>query len=209
MDSELGSGFKYFRVSAAGSELLRVLELWFDVTTALDHYTRRGPTAPDFVDLVEARTASQHSLLSQLPDIVENESPEFCVLQATRLATLIYGDMVVIPLPPTQRVKARLSSMLFDILQACEELCCWDLHGQVLLWALTLGAIAASYMPARDLYVQQLRNHASALQVKDWPALENICLKHLWWKPVCSPAGQKLWCDVYPPDKISSVVGER
>ncbi|KIW15533.1 hypothetical protein PV08_05581 [Exophiala spinifera] len=207
MDSQLGSGFKYFRFFANGSELLSVLELWFDVTIALDHYIRRGPTAPDFVDLVEARTASQHSLLSQLPEILETDNPEFCVLHATRLATLVYGDMVIIPLPPTQRVKAGLSSRLFKILQACEELCCWDLHGQVLLWALTLGAIAASHMPARELYVQQLRKYVSALEVKDWPALETICLKHLWWKPVCSPAGQKLWGELFPSDQISSEGG--
>lgn len=102
--------------------------------------------------------------------------------------------------------KGSVSSMLFEILQAGEGLHCWDPHGQVLLWTLTSGEIAASSMAPRGLYVQQLRRHISSLQVKEWLALETICLKHLWWKPVCSPAGQNPWCKVYPTDGNSGEV---
>jgi len=199
LDSELGSGFRYFRATPAGRKVLEVLDSWVEVTTALDHYVRKGPTAPELVDLIEARGASQHRLLSQMPDPLEFTEPDSCIHQVARLATLIFGDMAIFPLPPTQGVKPRLAAMLMEVLQICDQSGCWDLHAHVLVWALTLGAIAASFTPTRIWYVDQLRHRTSDLQITDWTALESICSRHLWWKPVCSKPAEELWLEIRPP----------
>nr|KAK5441078.1 hypothetical protein LTR18_006922 [Exophiala xenobiotica] len=199
LDSELGSGFRYFRATPSGRKVLEILDSWVEVTTALDHFARKGPTAPELVDLIEARGASQHRLLSQMSDPLEVTDPDGCIHQATRLATLIFGDMAIFPLPPTQGVKPRLAAMLMEVLQTCGQSRCWDLHAQVLIWALTLGAIAASFTPTRVWYVDQLKHRASELQITDGIALASICSRHLWWKPVCSKPTEKLWLEIRPP----------
>lgn len=197
-DSELGIGLRYFRSNPTGAELLLILQSFSEATNALDHFVRGGPTAPELVDLIEARNTSQHRLLSQTPVRVDLSDAESCVLQATRLATLIFSDMVLFPLPPTQGVKPRLARKLIVILEACDLPHCWDLYEQVLVWALTLGAIAASFTPERTWYVEQLRHRLSVLSIDELPELESICSKFLWWRPVCSEPVQALWYEVWP-----------
>lgn len=200
LDSELSSGFKYFRFTPDGRELLSVLEAFCEVTVALDHYARGGPTAPDLVDLVTARFAAQHRLLSQLPPPQSNFlDGDKSVLHACRLATLIFSDMVIFPLPPTQGVKHRLAPLLRHTLQACSIACSWDLHAYVLLWATTLGAIAATYTPDRGWYVKQMLEHVENLGIDHWSTLDSLCSKFLWWKPVCGEPAENLWAEMFPP----------
>ncbi|KAK5031560.1 hypothetical protein LTR13_007549 [Exophiala sideris] len=196
LDSELGTGFRYFRSNSTGYELLEVLESFSEVTNALDHYARGGSAAPELVDLIEARNASQHRLLSLLPKRVDLTDAEVCVQQATRLATMIFSDMVLFPLPPTQRMRPKLARELVDILEACTLLRCWDVHGQVLVWILTLGTVAASFTPERTWYVEQLSYRLSVMSIDDLPELESICSKFLWWQPICGGPVQTLWYEV-------------
>lgn len=198
LDSKLGSGFRYLRATPAGQELLEVLQAYSEVTAALDHYTRKGPTAPELVDLIEARNSTQHRLLCQMPAPFDLTDPTTVVLQATRLATLIFSDMVIFPLPTVQGVKPRLALLLQQTLEACTLLGCWELHGQLLIWALTLGAIGASFTSERVWYIDQLLRHVSTFQIQEWSTLEAICSRFLWWKPVCSEPGSRVWEEVFP-----------
>lgn len=205
LDSRLGGGFRYLRSTASGRDLLELLEAMCEVVTALDHYARGGPTAPDLFDLIEARHTSQHRFLSQMPEQLDLSDADSRVLHASRLATLIFSDMVIFPLPPTQGVKSRLAPVLQEALETCDLLCCWDLHSQLLLWVLTLGAIAATFTDTRSWYLDQLMYHLSALQIQEWPALEEICFRFLWWEPVCGEPGRLLWEDMFPPWPRASV----
>lgn len=199
LDSELSSGFKYFRFTPEGRELLSVLEAFSEVTVALDHYARGGPTAPELVDLVTARHSAQHRLLSQLPPPQSNFlDGDNNVLHACRLAVLIFSDMAIFPLPPTQGVKYRLAPLLRHTLQACSIVCSWDLHAYVLLWATTLGAIAASYTYDRSWYVEQMIKHVENLGIDHLSTLDSICSKFLWWKPVCGEPTETLWAEMFP-----------
>ncbi|EXJ79616.1 hypothetical protein A1O3_07895 [Capronia epimyces CBS 606.96] len=198
LDAKLGRGFRYFRSTSAGRQLLGTLESFCEVVTALDHHTRKGPSAPELVDIIEARNCAQHRLVSQLPAEVDMSEADCCVHHASRLATLIFSDMVIFPLPAAQGVKMRLAPMLQRTLEACDRLGCWSLHAPVLLWALTLGAIAASFQEGRTWYVSQLELHLSLFHVKQWSTLESICSTFLWWNPVCGEPGQTLWDEIFP-----------
>ncbi|EXJ64544.1 hypothetical protein A1O7_00880 [Cladophialophora yegresii CBS 114405] len=167
LDSNLGSGFRYLRHTYTGQQLLDVLDAYSEITVALDHHVRGGPTAPELVDLMEVRNCTQHRLLSQLPNPVDLSNSELCLHQAVRLASLIFSDMVIFPLPPTQGVKPRLALMLRQTLETCHLHRSWELHNQVLLWALTLGAIAASYTAQRPWYIGQLLQETSVMQIED------------------------------------------
>ncbi|KIW35457.1 uncharacterized protein PV07_02153 [Cladophialophora immunda] len=202
LDSKLGAGFRYLRQSPAGQQLLEALDAYSEITVALDHHVRGGSTAPELVELSEARNCAQHRLLSQIPCPLDLSNAELCVHQAVRLGALVFSDMVIFPLPPPQRVKPRLALALQQTLEACDLLGCWDLHGQVLLWSLTLGAIASNFTPQRCWYIEQLLQQILLLQIQDSSILELICSRFLWWKPVCSEPLQWLWDEMFPPSTI-------
>jgi len=204
LDSKLGAGFRYLRHSPAGQELLDVLESYSEITVALDHHVRGGPTAPELVDLAEVRNWTQHRLLSLMPNLLDLSDPELCVHHAVRLATLIFSDMVIFPLPPTQGMKPRLALMLQQTLEACHLLRCWELHSQVLVWALALGAIAASYTAQRVWYIDQLLQETSLMQIENWFELESICCSFLWWKPICSKPLEWVWNEMISPTTIDA-----
>jgi hypothetical protein len=199
LDSKLGSGFRYLRHTSTGQQLLDVLDAYSEITVALDHHVRGGPTAPELVDLLEVRNCTQHRLLSQLPNSLDLTNPELCVHHAVRLATLIFSDMVIFPLPPPQGLKPKLALMLRQTLETCHLLRCWELHNQVLLWALTLGAIAASYTAQRAWYIDQLLQETSVMQIEDWFVLESMCSRFLWWKPICSEPLKWVWNEMISP----------
>jgi hypothetical protein len=196
LDSKLGSGFRYLRHTCQGQELLDVLNAYSEITVALDHHVRGGPTAPDMVDLASVRNCTQHRILSQLPTQLDISDPEQYIHHVVRLSTLIFSEMVIFPLPPTQGVKPRLALLLQQSLEACRLVQCWELHSQLLLWALTLGAIAASYTPQRSWYIDQLLQETSLMQVENWFMLELICSRFLWWKPVCSEPLRRAWTEM-------------
>lgn len=123
------------------------------------------------------------------------------VLHACRLATLIFSDMAIFPLPPTQAIKHRLAARLRYTLQACSIACNWDLHAYVLLWATTLGAIAATYTCDRGWYVERMVEHVEYLGIEHWPNLSSVCSRFLWWKPVCGEPTEKLWAEMFPAIK--------
>ncbi|KIX97019.1 uncharacterized protein Z520_07133 [Fonsecaea multimorphosa CBS 102226] len=204
LDSKLGAGFRYLRQSPAGQQLLEVLDAYSEVTVALDHHVRGGPTAPELAELSEARNCAQHRLLSQMPCPLDLSSPELCVHHAVRLGALIFSEMVIFPLPPPQGVKPRLALMLQQTLEACDLLGCWDLHGQVLLWSLTLGTIASSFTPQRAWYIEQLLQQILLLQIQDSSILALICSRFLWWKPVCNEPLRWLWDEIFPPSTIEA-----
>jgi hypothetical protein len=177
--------------------LLDILESFAELVGALDHYTRKGPNAPDLVDLIDARNSAQHRLLSQLPAEVEMSDADSCVHQVVRLATLIFSDMVIFPLPAAQRLKPRLAGMLQQTLEMCHLHRSWTSHAPVLLWALTLGTIATRFSETGLWYNTQLRHHLSVLQITTWSTLESICMAFLWWQPVCNGPAQSLWNDMF------------
>ncbi|KIV89266.1 hypothetical protein PV10_08845 [Exophiala mesophila] len=197
LDARLGNGFKFLHAIPGGNLLIPILEAFCQVTVALDHYSRGGPTAPDMVDLVEARNSAQHQLLSQMPppDVETSDGPG-AIIQACRLATLVFSDMVIFPVPPMQGVKPRLASMLKKALEGCAASRNGSSYAYMLLWATSLGAISASFTPDRPWYVEQLSQQVLLLGIDQWSSMEFALSKFLWWSPVCNEPGEKLWREV-------------
>ena len=202
LSTEIGAGFQHLRQSSAGEQLLDVLDSYAGITVALDHHTRGGPTAPELADLVRVRNCTQHRMLSQMQDPVDLSNPEQCVHHAIILSTLIFSDMVIFCLPPTQRVKPRLAQMLRQTLETCRLLSFWDVRSQVLLWCLTMGAIASNFTSNRPWYIDQLLLQTSSMHIREWYVLDAICSRFLWWKPVCSEPLGWVWSQMISPSAV-------
>lgn len=76
--------------------------------------------------------------------------------------------------------------------------CDWELHAYTLLWATTLGAIAATHSHERGWYVEKMIAHLRNLGIDQWSSLNSICSRFLWWKPVCEEPTETLWQEMFP-----------
>lgn len=142
----LGSAFQPLARLDCFRQLCEILYLICDVTVALDNYHRGGKHLPRFTDLIPARNAAQHKLLSlgMLTEEPKGRSVHICG-EIVRLSALIFSDMVIFPLGPGARGKPRLAGELRELLDALFEQEQSVMEESLLLWALTLGGIAAAY----------------------------------------------------------------
>jgi hypothetical protein len=193
MARKLGSGLQYLRQVAASDELLDALNSICEVTAALDHHVRGGQGAPDLEDLMEIRNSTHHRLLCQLPDPPDLSTADSCVLQAVRLASLIYDDMVIFPIPAVQGQKRRQASQLRQVIEEILVLQAWKIHHEIVVWALVLGAIASTHTTDRDWYIRQLLRETAFMQCDQEEALERLCSRFLWWQPMGSKPLHIIW----------------
>lgn len=168
-----------------------------EVILALDQYTRRTPQAPDMIDILPLRNAVQHQLLSLDLMSMDDDVEDRAVAEVCRIATLIFSDMVIFPLPAIQGLKPVLAMRLKALLESLslERLPNPD-HRKTLAWATALGSIASSFTKDHGWFLQQLKIHLSALMLQDWDELRSLCLTFLWWPPVCDPPGRVTWSEI-------------
>ena len=192
----LGSGFELLHSHLAGETLCEILEQMCELTIALDQQTRAGQGAPDLVELAAARNSVQHQLLSIEYTSIETSLEQLVIAEICRIAALIFSDMVLFPLPATQKVKPVLATRLKSLLVKWEVECPSVAQLRTLAWATMLGCIASTFAAEHDWFLQQLSMHLSTLVVGDWPKLRQLCSTFLWWPPVCDPPGRVIWSEV-------------
>jgi hypothetical protein len=191
--TDLGSGFKYLRFTQVGADFLVAIELLCEVTTALDQYCRAGAGAPDLADLVVARNAAQHALLSVAIRTSAVKDQNSLVQEAYRQAALIYSDMTIFPIAASQELRPRLGKMLKETLQTIGGNWSRDLNRRSLVWVATMGAFASPSGDDQNWFIQFLRSQITQLGISDWWNLQAICRRFLWWDPVCSVSCEGLW----------------
>jgi hypothetical protein len=196
MSTNLGTGFKYLCSSLPGRAVYEILQNVGQLTVALDQHTRRGKGAPDMVDLVLARNVAQHQLLSLDPISMDGEMEDRTIAELCRIATLIYSDMVIFPLPATQRVKPALAVRMRTLLDDFKDGRGQERHRRVICWATTLGCVASTFTSMHQWFLEELRLHAFGIKIQDWPGLKGLCSKFLWWPPVCDLPGRVVWSEI-------------
>jgi hypothetical protein len=99
------------RSKGSYKDLLDVLDSMIVVTHAIDSYHHGHQPMPALLDIIRARNAVQHWLLSLI-------SPSFAIpvelatFTTCWLAAVIYSEMVLFPMPLNAAVKPRLAYML-------------------------------------------------------------------------------------------------
>ena len=202
VESVLGTSFEFLHTSPAGKYLCEVLEMMCDLTIGLDQHTRGGAGAPDMVDLVSARNSVQHHLLSVDTLGMEGGVEDLMITEVCRTSALIFSDMVLFPLPATQKMKPTLASRLKGLLVDWTAECPSEAHLRTLTWATMLGSIASTFTVEHDWFLQQLSLHLSTLVILDWPNLKRLCSTFLWWPPVCDPPGKVVWSEVQASKEV-------
>lgn len=196
MASILGSGFELLHTHLAGEMLCETLEQMCELTIALDQHTRGGQGAPDMVELTTTRNCVQHQLLLFDFASMDASSEELTIAEVCRISALIFSDMVLFPLPATQKVKPMLAVRLKSLLARCAIKCPSQAQLRTLAWATMLGCIASTFAVEHDWFLRQLSIHLSTLSIMDWPKLRQLCSTFLWWPSVCDPPGRVVWSEV-------------
>ncbi|RMZ92250.1 hypothetical protein DV736_g544, partial [Chaetothyriales sp. CBS 134916] len=205
--SELLSGFKDLHPCPCGQDLNDALEWIREVTVGVDMFHRNVPGAPALYELAPSINTGQSKMLTLDATILSANSEDTSVVCICRMASLIYNDIVIFPCPEVQRVKIRAGGMLREALEYHFEQFDFRQHARVLLWATVLGSIATSFTPGQPWFLRRLQWQAWELGINDWPSLQSLCSKFLWWRPVCDEPGLRIWNEMVT--QVSSVAVRR
>ncbi|KAL4862080.1 hypothetical protein BDV12DRAFT_203388 [Aspergillus spectabilis] len=152
--------------------------------------------------LSDQRNACQHALLSLCS--VNQEigktllSPYETTYEACRLACLVYGVGVILPLPGQSTPLGRLANLIQGVLESSNSYAIWngEQPEAALLWVLMLGGIAAEGFPNRFWYVEKLQKVISRSKIVSWPNMCRVLGSIAWWPSACSKPGHDLWVEV-------------
>ncbi|PYH43611.1 uncharacterized protein BP01DRAFT_95096 [Aspergillus saccharolyticus JOP 1030-1] len=157
---------------------------------------------PDYSLLSDQRNLVHYHLLS-LPAVsqferFDNYQPHEIMYEICRLAGLIFGVGVVLPLQAQSAPFARLARLIQEALHIHKAPFSWD-HPQAhiaLFWVLILGGIAAEDQPERAWYVELLSQVAGSHGIRTWDEARKVLRVMLWYDRACERAGRKLWLEV-------------
>ena len=195
LSRKLATGFDVLERTGLQGALLTVIHTMRDITVGLDHYQRGGTDSPELMQIAMARNFAQHDLLSlpHLSSVISSQ--ENCIYEVCRLASLIFSDMVLWPLPAATKVRERLALNLMSALGACRLLLSWASYPSLLLWATVLGGIVAGRTARRNWFFRQLDNGVIKRTMNAWSVVKGILSTFLWWDFVCHEPAAEFWKD--------------
>ncbi|KAJ9614313.1 hypothetical protein H2200_002449 [Cladophialophora chaetospira] len=174
-------------------DLLPVLGDIAAICKALSRFDNEKKGSPFFNDMIRTRNTVQHRILS-LPRRDFILVSDHAIYEACRLAAMIFGAMIIFPLPRATNIKARLAGMLRWTLERLPSELESTSQRQILLWAFMLGAIAASNSKGdRDWYCMMIKKQSRLLGIEQWSDIQVMMNNHLWFDRVCDPPTQKIW----------------
>ena len=178
------------------ADLADVFEGMALYTAVVDRYVRGEIARPDTQEMCDQRNLIQHHLMSLPP--VDGASAADRFYEVCRVSAILYSIGVIFPLPaataPFPPLVQTLRSNLGD--RPLET------HGpsaaatRVVLWALTIGGIAATGTPEREWFVRGLHETTRSAGVDAWRALRESLQTLLWLESACDAAGETLWQEV-------------
>ncbi|ETI26962.1 hypothetical protein G647_10061 [Cladophialophora carrionii CBS 160.54] len=171
LSQQLGLGFRVLDDTLFTADLRDAVAKGVEATVALDHYHRYENRPPRLVDVMLAANEAQRTFLNVFPDrgVGLQLQLQQLVHEACRLGMLIFSDMVLFPMPSCTRIKPRLAAELRRVFETFENqgnlevthearcACSSPRIAGLILWALTLGGIAASFTDDRSWFERRLR----------------------------------------------------
>ncbi|KIV76918.1 hypothetical protein PV11_08767 [Exophiala sideris] len=206
MWESIGQGFD--GIVGLDKELLQVLGSMCEVTVAIDHYQHRRERAhaPALRDILGAANVTQHELLSRLKPKTVNTRP---VQTLCHEAALIYSDFVMFPLPQCCGVRSTAARRLLIVIEQLEKddaqytvranddgVSPSPAVAALLMWALVLGALAASDDLDKRYYRLKLMKRLKMSDVRCWNDFKNTMRRFLWWDYMFTDRVADLWEEV-------------
>jgi hypothetical protein len=149
------------------------------------------------------------------------DSSSFALAELTRLAALVYSDMVLFPTSYVTKLKHRLAARMHSVAKAAQI---FDLgvsvdamtgtssagllfeHARLLVWVLWMGCFAAYQSELQDWFEEQLGIFVGLVYGKgqitetglvgeriSFEEMREGLSLYLWWGPVCDEPGRALW----------------
>ena len=195
--SSICSGFNPLR--STDPRLWEILKSTGEVTVALDHHQRSGRLHPRLKDVVISANSVHHALCS-LPSarLLDTRSNNDDIYELCRLATLIYSDMVLFPLPSCTGVKPRLADSIRTLLESrMTEWLPETKDSAMMLWAIFLGTIAATFSHHRTWFVSKLATLTAKIVIPlDFSCFKSMMESFLWWDFIFEEPSLTIWNDV-------------
>lgn len=189
----LGTGFWVEGFPAIDEDFQVVLSAACELTTALDHYQRKENHPPAWVDIMEFRSWVQYRILSLQPRVSANLGIQDYTYEVCRLATLIYSDLNIWPLPRSAKTRSRLAEKLHEVMTQRAGSEGAVISKDFLLWIGMMGAIAARHTNHEHYFLALLARDIRALS---WPSFSLIMLEFLWCDFAVAPLARPLWQQV-------------
>jgi hypothetical protein len=151
--------------------------------------------------LADQRNLTQHTLLSVLPaaDIPTSFShpTQATTYDICRFAALIFGVGVMFPIPAQNTPLKSLAQQIQSLLLQPSASTMWSAPANriPLIWALTLGGIAATDTPERPFFVSALGETARRSGLTSWANLRRALEMMLWYDVACNEAAELLWLE--------------
>jgi hypothetical protein len=186
-----------FRFTAELTEVFQLMKAFMSI---IEKYHDGSITKPDLCRISNQRNFIQHRLLSLPPAAILDADfrKNHPVYEICRLAALVFSVSAIFPLPVQTAPLPTLVKLLQAELQDSGLKSDWwfpDAAG-VLIWALTLGGIAATGTPNRTWFVAALAYLSAYRGLSNWQDLELILDRVLWLDSACGLGGQHLWEEV-------------
>jgi hypothetical protein len=170
---ELGTGFKILGKGPEFETMRDLISRCCDITAAADQLERRTTATSADQEVALQSLCIEHGLLSLPPKAPENTMTvnlDDFVYEIIRLTTLIYSALVFFPCGQAAQVPQRVAAMLKVCLSQCPEInsdagrhsigglanTCDAENSDLLLWSITIGAVASLGSPMRAWYIVQL-----------------------------------------------------
>ncbi|KAL2070240.1 hypothetical protein VTL71DRAFT_13266 [Oculimacula yallundae] len=165
------------------------------MTQAIRYYVDGEPDSLELGLIAQTRVDVQQLLLS-LPRATDTPDALYASIYETcRLTGLIYGIAVILPVPNSYPLFQELVQRLQAALELAQIEGYGDVLGDLHLWNLVMGGIAASDKPERCRYVERLAAYGRTIRMCDWNEVANIMERFLWLDSACEPGGRKLWAE--------------
>ncbi|KEF60778.1 uncharacterized protein A1O9_02340 [Exophiala aquamarina CBS 119918] len=154
-----------------------------------------------FECVCDARNWTQHQLMS-LPS--SKESPLLTtdiagttIFSIVRNALIVYSLIAVFPLPlstaPFPELATKLELDIFEVLEDDDEN---TASTSLLLWASTMGALAAIGTPQRAALVAITARLCEKLLISSWESMQAVLQDYLWSRDISDFDGMFLFLDV-------------
>jgi hypothetical protein len=219
LTTDVDSGYHLEAIQAIDRKLYRLLKDMDAMTRLMEVYSQDQTNKALENALSVGRNETQHELLSHPTSQYEPGRPgtdeerlyhtdarhQQALSELTRLAAVIFSDMVLFPLAWSACVKPRMASrmrkiMLFSGIRGGGHPShpTSQSHTRLLLWILWFGNFGAFRSNDQEWLETELRNHIIFMYgekraADDLDKAQEVLRGFLWCEQICGPPGLDLW----------------
>ena len=203
----LGTSFNGLSTTPSFARLGTAINYVVEITLGYDRYEHSTPDAPILHQVIRARSAVIHDILS-LPDpppstpIPTPTSSAIIALDTTiyslsRLATFSYLLIALYPISRENGPHEELARRIQSLLENASLLNMWETHSSLLVWASMLGGIMAKDTILRPWYVEHINQSGIKHTLIAWPPVSAVLTGFLWLESECNREGKELWNETW------------